>query len=84
MLSRVWCQCWVNLSIEGLFVNGAEFILAYAAERANPVFGEFFEWGAWLNAVVGITYCGIVLVAADVTYILFHNVIGFKREVKEL
>ena len=63
--------------IEGLFVNGAEFILAYAAERANPVFGEFFEWGAWLNTVVGITYCGVVLVSADVTYILFHNVKGF-------
>ena len=58
---------------KGLFVNGAEFVLAYTAKRANPVFGEFFEWGTWLNAVVGVTYCGIILVAAYVTYVLFHD-----------
>ena len=56
-----------------LFVNGAEFVLAYAAEGAYPVFGEFFEWGAWLDAVVGVAYCGIILVAAYVAYILFHE-----------
>ena len=61
------------MGLNGLFVNGAEFVLAYTAKRANPVFGEFFEWGTWLNAVVGITYCGIILVAAYVTYILFHD-----------
>ena len=64
----------MSMGLNGLFVNGAEFVLAYTAKRANPVFGEFFEWGTWLNAVVGVTYCGIILVAAYVTYILFHEV----------
>ena len=62
------------MNVEGLFINRAEFILADTAERANPVFGEFFEWSAWLNAVVGVAYCGIILVAANVTYILFYVV----------
>jgi hypothetical protein len=65
------------LSVEGLFINGAEFVLADTAEWANPVFGEFFERSAWLNAVVGVAYCGIILVTANVTYILFHVVVGF-------
>ena len=68
--------------MNGLFVNGAEFVLAYTAKRANPVFGKFFEWGTWLNAVVGVTYCGIILVAAYVTYILFHVGLFIKGLVK--
>ena len=72
-MSRVIKPTLVDLIVEGLFVNGAEFVLADTAEWANPVFGEFFEWSAWINAVVGVAYCGIILVAAYVTYILFHD-----------
>ena len=57
---------------EGLSVNGAEFVLAYAAKWANPIFGELFKWGAGGDTVVGVSYCGVVLVTADVAYILFH------------
>ena len=64
------------MGLNGLFVNGAEFVLAYTAKRANPVFGEFFEWGTWLNAVVGVTYCGIVNITANFTYII-HNLYSF-------
>lgn len=55
----------------GLF-RGGEVVLADAAEGADPVFGEFFEGGSGGDAVVGVAGGGVVLIAADVAYVLFH------------
>ena len=57
--------------------SGAELILAYTAQRAYPVFGQVFESRASGNAIVGVTYCGVILVATNVTYVLFHSSWGF-------
>lgn len=55
----------------GLFRRG-EVVLADAAEGADPVFREFFEGGSGGDAVVGVAGGGVVLIAADVAYVLFH------------
>jgi hypothetical protein len=43
------------------------------AERANPVGGEVFEFGAGGDTVVGVTNCGVIDITADIANILFHN-----------
>ena len=55
----------------GLF-RGGEVVLADAAEGADPVFREIFEGGSGGDAVVGVAGGGVVLIAADVAYVLFH------------
>ena len=57
----------------GLF-RGGEVVLTDAAEGADPVFGEFFKGGSGGDAVVGVAGGGVVLIAADVAYVLFHFV----------
>lgn len=54
-----------------VFVN-AEVFLAYAANGANPIFGNVFESGAGSNAGIGITFSGIVNITTGVTDVLFH------------
>ena len=58
--------------------SGAEIGFADAAERASPVLGQFFERCSGCNAIVGITYGGIVLVPAYVTDVLLHCCNYFK------
>jgi len=68
-------------------LSGAELVLTYTTERAHPVFGQIFERCARSDAILGIACCGIVLVTADVAYILLHNVccfLGFNIGVRSL
>ena len=58
---------------------GGELVLTYAAGGANPVFGEVCKCGAGSDAVVRIANCGVILITADVTYVLFHVVLVIKR-----
>ena len=51
----------------------------YRAEGAYPICGEVFELGAGGNTIVGVANCGVIDVAADVTYVLFHVVLVIKR-----
>ena len=50
-----------------------KIFFAYAAQRANPIFGELFEKSFWLNTVVGIADLGIVNIAADSALVFCHN-----------
>lgn len=57
-----------------LFFQG-EGIFANATKRAGPGVGNLFKRCAGSNAIVKITYCGIIFVTADVAYInliFFH------------
>ena len=47
--------------------------LIHRAEWAHPIGGQVFKLGAGGYAVVGITFCGVILIPADVANILFHN-----------
>ena len=54
-----------------------EVFFANTAEGADPVGGDVFKFGAWGDAVVGVAFCGVILIPADVTNILFHIVFVF-------
>ncbi len=44
-----------------------------ATERAFPVFGQSLKGGTGGDTVIGVAFCGVVLVAAYVTDVLFHT-----------
>ena len=44
----------------------------YRAERAHPIGGQVFELVAGGNAVLGVAFCGVILIPAYVANILFH------------
>ena len=50
-----------------------EVLLAYSAQRANPIFRNIFPCCARLNAVVRIAYFRVIYITADSAYILIHN-----------
>ena len=50
-----------------------EVVLAYAAQGAYPVFRQVFKRCSWCDAAFWIANCGVVYVAAGLTYILLHN-----------
>lgn len=54
-----------------------EVFLSYTAGGAHPVFGQVFKSGTGRNVVLGIAYCGVVLIAADVANVLLHDVFVF-------
>ena len=49
---------------------GFEITLADAAEGAYPVVGDVLKCCPCGNAAIGITYCGVVDVAANFTNVL--------------
>ena len=51
---------------------GLEIILADAADGAYPIVGDVLERCSWGNATIGISYCGVVDVAANFANVL-HN-----------
>ena len=55
----------------GLFFR-AELVLANAAERADPVFGNLFPRCAGGYTVLGIAELGIIDIAADIADV-FHS-----------
>jgi hypothetical protein len=57
-----------------LLISGfGELVFTGSAERANPIIGKVLKRCSGSDAAVGIAYCGIVLVSAQVTYVLTHN-----------
>ena len=75
------CRCvlaarthWLNhlFTQSSLFGDGAEIVLAYAAEGAYPVGGDVLESSAGGNAAVGVAFGRVVDVTADVANVLFH------------
>ena len=55
------------------FLYNLELILADAAQRAYPIVRERLKWNTWFNALLGITYLGVVDPLTYCTDILFHN-----------
>ena len=47
--------------------------LSYAAKRAHPIIGYIFECSSRLNAIIRITYFGIVNVSAYFANVLLHS-----------
>lgn len=57
---------------DGLLFVLDEIILAYAADRAHPIFGNVLESGAGGNAAVGIAFGRIVYEAANLADVFVH------------
>ena len=51
-----------------------EHVLAYAANRADPVSGKILECSSRGDSVVGIPDCRIIFVSACIANILIHGV----------
>ena len=49
-----------------------EVVLANAAKRAGPAVGDGFKGGAGSDTAVGIAFCWVIDVTADVANVLFH------------
>ena len=65
---------------KGLFFR-AELVFADAAERADPILGNFFPGRAGGYAVIGITDCGVIDIAADITDIFHGNIAPYSEKV---
>ena len=50
-----------------------ELVFTYTADGAYPIFGKVLEFCTGGYAIVGISYCRIVLVSADFANVLTHN-----------
>ena len=50
----------------------AEFILANAAERANPILWQVFKSCSGGNTILRVTYFRVILITTDITNVLFH------------
>ena len=57
-----------------LFLNRAEIVLAYSAERANPIIRDILECCTWSDAALWISYFWIINPTTNVAYIFLHNV----------
>ena len=64
---------WRGLSLLTVSVYGRELVCTYTAQGTFKVLGEILKRGAGGNALVGSTYGGIVLPAADIAYVFLHN-----------
>ena len=51
-----------------------ELVFAYAADGADPIFRQIFEFGAGSNVVFRITGSLIIYITANVTNVFFHCV----------
>ena len=56
-----------------------ELVLAYSAERTNPIFRKRFKRSAGSDSVVRIANCGIVFVPAYITNVLCHKRMIFRE-----
>ena len=52
-------------------------LLACTAQRAYPIGGQILKIGVLVNAVLGVTQRGIVLVPAKLTYLNQHSLFSF-------
>ncbi len=67
-----------DLNSWSFFLGFAELVLAYATNRAYPIFGEIFKSCAGSNAAIGVAHCRIVFVSANVANVLFHKASFFE------
>ena len=51
---------------------GLELVFAYATDGAYPIIGDILKGCSWLDATVGISYCGVIDVTANFANVL-HN-----------
>ena len=63
---------WFGVEQAPLAVPLLEVLLADAARRAGPVFGDVFECRARSDAAFRVAFCRIIDVSADDAYILIH------------
>ena len=47
-----------------IFLLRLELVFAYATDGANPIIGDILKGCSWLDATIGISYCGIIDVTA--------------------
>ena len=59
--------------IISLFFHQFKIFLGYSAERASPIVWNSFEWSAWSDTAIWVTYCWVINPIANCAYILFHN-----------
>lgn len=52
---------------------GLEHALVHAAYRAAPVIGKILEFGSGSNAVLRITFGGVICVSTGIAKIFLHN-----------
>ena len=57
--------------------------LIYRAEGAHPVGGQVLELGAGSDAVLRVALHGVILIPADVAYILFHIIVVLKVNISK-
>ena len=59
--------------IISLFFHQFKVFLGYTAERASPIVRNSFEWSAWSDTAIWVTYCWVIYPITNCAYILFHN-----------
>ena len=62
----------IKLILQGKLLFRREIILAYTANRADPVFRQIIKRCSSLYTVIGIALCRIVDVATSIAYVPFH------------
>lgn len=62
-----------------IFLLFGEIVFPYAAQGANPVCGKVFKGGSGGDSVVGVAGLRVVLVPANIAYILFHTDVELVR-----
>ena len=55
-----------------IFLLRLEFVFANATDGAYPVIGDILKRCSWLDATIGISYCGVIDVTAYFANVL-HN-----------
>ena len=55
-----------------MYLLRLEFVFAYATDGAYPIIGNILKGCSWLDATVGISYCGVIDVTANFANVL-HN-----------
>ena len=55
-----------------MYLLGLKLVFAYATDGAYPIIGDILKGCSWLDATVGISYCGVIDVTANFANVL-HN-----------
>ncbi len=55
----------------------AELILTNRAEWANPILSNILKRCSWCYTILWVTNFWVILITANVTYILFHSAFSF-------
>ena len=66
----------INFATLLIFLLRLELVFAYATDGAYPIIGDILKGCSWLDATIGISYCGVIDVTAYFTNVL-HNLFEF-------